>query len=59
MFIAAGPTIKRDVRLMGLDVSVVDIAPTILHLYGIRKPNQMKGHVLSEIFESPRSRASR
>lgn len=59
MFVAAGPTIKRDVRLMGLDVSVFDIAPTILHLYGIRKPNQMKGHVLSEIFESPRSRASR
>ncbi len=55
MFIAAGPTIKRDVRLMGLEVSVFDIAPTILHLYGIRKPSQMKGHVLSEIFESPRS----
>ena len=55
MFIAAGPTIKRDVRLMGLEVSVFDIAPTILHLYGIRKPSQMKGHVLSEIFETPRS----
>ena len=53
MFIAAGPTIKRDVRLMGLDVSVFDIAPTILHLYGIRKPSQMKGHVLAQIFETP------
>jgi predicted AlkP superfamily phosphohydrolase/phosphomutase len=58
MFIAVGPTIKRDVRLMGLAVSVFDLAPTILHLYGIRKPAQMKGHVLSEIFEAPRARTS-
>ncbi len=55
MFIAAGPTIKKDVRLMGLEVSVFDIAPTLLHLYGIQKPAQMKGHVLSEIFEIPAS----
>jgi predicted AlkP superfamily phosphohydrolase/phosphomutase len=30
---------------------VYDIAPTILHLYGIQQPVQMRGHVLSEIFE--------
>ena len=29
-FIAIGPNIKRDVRLMGFTVSVFDIAPTIL-----------------------------
>jgi predicted AlkP superfamily phosphohydrolase/phosphomutase len=58
MFIAIGPTIRKDVRLMGLAVSVFDIAPTILHLYGIRQPKQMKGHVLSEIFESPKGHAS-
>jgi predicted AlkP superfamily phosphohydrolase/phosphomutase len=58
MFIAAGPTIKRDVRLMGFAVSVFDIAPTILHLYGIRQPTQMKGHVLKEIFEIPRQRTN-
>ena len=39
-------------------VSVFDIAPTILHLYGIRKPSYMKGHVLSEIFEKPAAPAS-
>ena len=59
MFIATGPTIRHDVRLMGLEVSVFDIAPTILKLYGIRQPKQMKGHVLSEIFEAPRSHAGK
>jgi len=58
IFIAIGPTIKRDVRLMGLAVSVFDVAPTILKLYGIPRPAQMKGHVLTEIFEAPRSHAS-
>jgi predicted AlkP superfamily phosphohydrolase/phosphomutase len=55
VFIAIGPNIKRDVRLMGFTVSVFDIAPTILNLYGIPQPTQMKGRVLSEIFEAPSS----
>jgi predicted AlkP superfamily phosphohydrolase/phosphomutase len=54
-FIAIGPNIKRDVRLMGFTVSVFDIAPTILSLYGIPQPAQMKGRILSEIFEAPSS----
>jgi arylsulfatase A-like enzyme len=58
-FIAIGPNIKKDVRLMGFTVSVFDIAPTILKLYGIPQPTQMKGHVLSEIFESQDSQAAR
>jgi predicted AlkP superfamily phosphohydrolase/phosphomutase len=57
-FIAIGPNIKRDVRLLGFAVSVFDIAPTILKLYGIPQPAQMKGHVLSEIFEAPVSQAA-
>ncbi len=32
-------------------MSVFDIAPTILHLYGIPAPKQMRGRVLTEIFE--------
>jgi predicted AlkP superfamily phosphohydrolase/phosphomutase len=51
-FVAMGPNIKKDVRLMGLTVSVFDIAPTILGLYGIPAPNHMRGRVLSEIFEA-------
>jgi predicted AlkP superfamily phosphohydrolase/phosphomutase len=50
-FFAMGPGIKQDLRLMGFEASVYDIAPTILHLYGIEQPKQMRGHVLSEIFE--------
>ena len=51
-FIAMGPRIKHDLRLMGFEASVYDITPTILHIYGIEQPKQMRGHVLSEIFES-------
>jgi predicted AlkP superfamily phosphohydrolase/phosphomutase len=51
-FVAMGPGIKHDQRLMGFQASVYDIAPTILHLYGIEQPKQMRGHVLSEIFET-------
>jgi predicted AlkP superfamily phosphohydrolase/phosphomutase len=51
-FFAIGPGIKHDLRLMGFEVSVYDIAPTILHLYGIEQPAQMRGHVLSAIFEN-------
>ena len=49
-FIAMGPGIKQDYRLMGLSASVYDIAPTVLHLYGIEQPPEMRGHVLTEIF---------
>jgi predicted AlkP superfamily phosphohydrolase/phosphomutase len=52
-FIAMGPGIKRDQRLMGLAASVYDIAPTVLHLYGIEPPKQMRGRVLREIFVEP------
>jgi predicted AlkP superfamily phosphohydrolase/phosphomutase len=51
-FVAMGPGIKKDQRLMGFEASVYDITPTILHLYGIEQPKQMRGHVLSEIFET-------
>jgi len=51
-FFAMGPGIKHDLRLMGFEASVYDLAPTILHLYGIEQPVQMRGHVLSEIFEN-------
>jgi arylsulfatase A-like enzyme len=37
---------------MGLPMSVFDIAPTILHIYGVPAPEQMKGRILSEIFEA-------
>jgi predicted AlkP superfamily phosphohydrolase/phosphomutase len=51
-FFAMGPGIRHGLRLMGFEASVYDIAPTILHIYGIEQPKQMRGHVLTEIFES-------
>jgi predicted AlkP superfamily phosphohydrolase/phosphomutase len=35
-----GPGIKHNLRLMGFEASVYDIAPTILHLYGIEQPSK-------------------
>jgi predicted AlkP superfamily phosphohydrolase/phosphomutase len=53
-----GPGIKHDLRLMGLGVSVYDIAPTLLHIYGIEQPRQMRGRVLTEIFESSENKVA-
>ena len=50
-FFAMGPGIKRGLRLMGFEASVYDVAPTVLHIYGVEQPKQMRGHVLSEIFD--------
>ena len=49
-FFAMGPGIAQGKRMMGFEASVYDIAPTILHIYGIDAPKQMRGRVLSEIF---------
>jgi predicted AlkP superfamily phosphohydrolase/phosphomutase len=57
-FFAMGPGIKHDLRLMGFEASVYDLAPTILHIYGIEQPKQMRGHVLSEIFENSGARVA-
>jgi len=57
-FFAMGPGIKHDLRLMGFEASVYDIAPTILHIYGIGQPKQMRGHVLTEIFESSENKVA-
>jgi predicted AlkP superfamily phosphohydrolase/phosphomutase len=51
-FVAMGPGIKKGVQLKSLSVSVYDIAPTILKLYGIQAPQQMQGRVINEIFEA-------
>jgi len=53
-----GPGIKNDFRLMGLEASVYDITPTILHIYGIEQPKQMRGRVLAEIFNTSESKVA-
>src|ERR1700724_1703422 len=56
-FFAMGPGIKHNSRLMGFEASVYDITPTILHIYGIEQPKQMRGRVLTEIFENNQNKA--
>jgi predicted AlkP superfamily phosphohydrolase/phosphomutase len=51
MFVAMGPHIRKGAHAMGFGVSVLDIAPTILKIYGIEAPATMKGRVLTEIFD--------
>lgn len=51
-FVAMGPGIRKNVEFTGFAVTAFDIAPTILHIYGIEVPKQMQGHVLTKIFES-------
>jgi predicted AlkP superfamily phosphohydrolase/phosphomutase len=49
LFIASGPKIK-----MGFKVgksNIMDIAPTILHIFGIPQERDMDGRVLHEIFK--------
>jgi len=55
LFIAMGPEIKRGTRISGMPMSVFDIAPTILHIYGVPVHPQMKGRVLTEIFEDTKA----
>jgi predicted AlkP superfamily phosphohydrolase/phosphomutase len=57
-FFAMGPGIKHGLRLMGFEASVYDIAPTILHIYGIEAPKQMRGRVLREIFGETEDRVA-
>jgi predicted AlkP superfamily phosphohydrolase/phosphomutase len=58
-FFAMGPGIKHGLRLMGFEASVYDIAPTILHIYRVGPPKQMRGHVLDEIFETPENKIAK
>jgi len=49
--IAAGPDFRRD-QTDDLPTGNVDVAPTILHILGIKAPQKMDGRVLSEAMVS-------
>ncbi len=49
IFIAYGYNIKRGYKIEG--ARIYDLAPTILHMFGLPIPNDMDGKVLTEIFE--------
>ncbi len=52
VFIASGPGFKRDELVYG--ARLLDVAPTILHWFGLPVGADMEGRVLEEIFEAPR-----
>ena len=51
VFVAAGPGIQRDAILYG--ATLLDIAPTILKLFGLPVGRDMEGKVLVNAFEQP------
>ncbi len=51
IFCMSGPGIKKDETLTG--VSLLDIAPTVLHLFGLPIGEDMDGKVLVNAFEEP------
>lgn len=50
IFLASGPGIKKDERLYG--ASLLDITPSILHIFGLPVGEDMDGRVLTEIFDT-------
>lgn len=51
IFIASGPGIKQGITLPAH--SIMDLAPTIMHMVGAPVPNIMDGRVLDDIFIQP------
>jgi len=49
VFVAAGPNIKRNEKVFGL--GLIDIAPTILHMFNLPIGKDMDGKVALDIFE--------
>ena len=55
IFVAAGPGIRRGLSVSPL--SIVDVAPMLLHLLGLPVPEDMQGRVPTELFETSTIRA--
>ena len=51
VFVAAGPRIKKNQKIYGL--GLIDVAPTILHMFGLPVGKDMDGKVLLDIFKKP------
>ena len=51
IFVAAGPNIKKNEKVFGL--GLIDVAPTILHMFGLPIGKDMDGKVALDIFEQP------
>ncbi|WP_339634225.1 alkaline phosphatase family protein [Bizionia echini] len=52
MFVAAGPNIKKNEKVFGL--GLIDIAPTLLHMFGLPVGKDMDGKIALDIFIDPK-----
>ncbi|MDY6893984.1 MAG: alkaline phosphatase family protein [Thermotogota bacterium] len=57
IFLAHGPDIKKGVEIQ--NAKIIDLAPTILHLFGMPIPEDMDGKILKEIFKEDGELAKR
>lgn len=53
IFVAKGPNIKKNQKVFGM--GLIDVAPTILHHYGLPVGRDMDGKVILDIFEKTES----
>lgn len=51
IFVARGPNIKKNEKIFGL--SLIDVAPTILHHFGLPVGQDMDGKVALDMFKKP------
>ncbi|QNJ96954.1 alkaline phosphatase family protein [Constantimarinum furrinae] len=51
IFVASGPNIKKNEKIFGL--GLIDVAPTILHHFGLPVGKDMDGNVALDIFKNP------
>ncbi|WP_052467114.1 alkaline phosphatase family protein [Psychroserpens damuponensis] len=51
IFVAAGPNIKQNEKVFGL--SLIDVAPTLLHMFDLPIGKDMDGKVALDIFKEP------
>ncbi|MGJ8667309.1 MAG: alkaline phosphatase family protein [Patiriisocius sp.] len=51
MFVASGPNIKKNEKIFGL--GLIDVAPTVLHHFGLPVGEDMDGKVALDIFKNP------
>jgi predicted AlkP superfamily phosphohydrolase/phosphomutase len=57
IFLAYGPEIKKGIKIQ--NAKIYDIAPTILHIFGVPIPKDIDGRVLKEIFREDSELAKR
>ena len=57
IFVANGPGLKKDQRIHG--ASLIDICPTLLHLFGLPVGEDMDGKALLDIYQNPPSEIDR